>query len=123
MNIKSYKDLTVYQKSLDLVDFIYKISHQFPREEAFALTSQIRRAVVSIPSNIAEGNAKPFTKDFIKFLYIALGSANEVETQLTIALRQKYITQEIYDIAIDEQVQISKMVLSLIRSLNNKKID
>ena len=89
--MKSHKDLTVYKTSIDLVIDIYQLSQNFPHSEKFGLTSQIRRASVSIPSNISEGAARSSKKEFIRFLYIALGSVAEIETQLEIAYRLKFI--------------------------------
>lgn len=85
--MKTHKDLQVWQRSLDLVEKIYKITREFPKEELFGLTSQIRRSVISIPSNIAEGSARNSKKEFLQFLYIALGSLSELETQCLIAQR------------------------------------
>ena len=104
---------------MDLVESIYKISSNFPKDEMYALTSQIRRASVSIPSNIAEGSARNGNKEFIQFLYISLGSVSEVETQLMIAQRLKYtvnIGKELKDI-----VAIKKMLSGLIKYLKGKK--
>ncbi len=78
--MKSHNDLKVYQESMDLVIQVYKITNSFPESEKFGLTSQIRRASVSIPSNIAEGAARESKKEFKRFLYISLGSAAELET-------------------------------------------
>ena len=80
--MSDYKDLNVWQESINLVEDVYTIVKLFPREEAYALSDQLRRAVVSIASNIAEGSNRNTQKEFIQFLYIALGSAAEVETQL-----------------------------------------
>jgi four helix bundle protein len=80
--IKSHKDLKVWQESMTLVVTIYKATENFPKQEIYGLTSQIRRATVSILSNIAEGAGRKGKKEFIRFLYIALGSLSEVETQL-----------------------------------------
>ena len=79
-----YQDLEVWKKSIELVKSIYILTHNFPEDEKYGLTSQIRRAVVSIPSNIAEGSARTTTKDFSHFLAISLGSVAELETQLII---------------------------------------
>ena len=92
--ISGYKDLIAWRKGMDLVTEMYRVSSLFPREGRFGLTSQIRRAAVSIPSNIAEGYGRPSQTDYVRFLDIARGSANEVETQLLIAVRLGYITQE-----------------------------
>ena len=88
--IKSHKDLKVWQESMTLVVQIYKISEDFPKHEVYGLTSQIRRAAVSIPSNIAEGAGRKGENEFTRFLYIALGSLSEVETQLEISQRLNY---------------------------------
>ena len=90
---RGHKDLIIWQKSMDLVEDIYKITLSFPKEEIYVLISQIRRAVVSIPSNIAEGAARNSKKEFKQFLYIALGSISEVETQILIANRLNYIKE------------------------------
>ena len=114
--IKSHKDLKVWQESMTLVVVVYRATEDFPKHEIYGLTSQIRRATVSIPSNIAEGAGRKGNKEFIRFLYIALGSLSEVETQLEIAFRLKYlqeaetITQRIYF--------IRKMLSNLIKSLD-----
>lgn len=85
--INSYKDLIVWQKSMDLVVVIYKLTEAFPRSEIYGLTSQIRRSAVSIPSNIAEGRRRGSRNDFRKFLVIAYGSGAELETQIEISKR------------------------------------
>ena len=90
-NIRNHKDLNVWKKSIDLVDIIYKVTKSFPKEELYCLTSQIRRSAISVPSNIAEGAARSSKKEFIQFLYIALGSLSELETQIIIANRQGYL--------------------------------
>ena len=89
--IKNHKDLEVWKKSMDLVSNIYKITESFPNKELYGLTNQIRRAAVSVPSNIAEGAARSSKKEFIQFLYIALGSLSEFETQIIIANRLEYL--------------------------------
>ena len=87
-----YKDLEVYKKSIDLVKEIYKLTVNFPQDETYGITSQIKRAVISIPSNIAEGCARFSNKDTARFIDIALGSVAEVDTQITIAKELDYIT-------------------------------
>ena len=79
-----YRDLVVWQRSMELVKLVYGLTKQLPREETFALSNQLRRAVVSIPSNIAEGYGRNSKQDYLRFLNIARGSKNEVETQLQI---------------------------------------
>ncbi|MFD0834741.1 four helix bundle protein [Mariniflexile aquimaris] len=89
--IKSHKDLKVWQESMTFVTKIYKVSEGFPKHEVYGLTAQIRRAAVSIPSNIAEGAGRKGENEFTRFLYIALGSLSEVETQLEISQRLNYV--------------------------------
>lgn len=90
--IKSYKDLIVWQKAITLCTIVYDLTNTFPKNEMFGLTLQIRRAVISIPSNIAEGNGRnKFSKEYKQFLYIARGSLQEVETQLIIAEELGYV--------------------------------
>ena len=84
-NVKSHEDLLVWQISIDFVTSIYKLTKDFPKTEIYGLTNQMRRAAVSIPSNIAEGAARNSTKEYIQFLYIALGSVSEIDTQLIIS--------------------------------------
>jgi four helix bundle protein len=84
---KNYKDLIAWQKAMDLVEMVYKATGQFPKEELYGLTNQLRRAVISIPSNIAEGQGRNSRNDFKRFLLISYGSLREVETQILIAER------------------------------------
>jgi four helix bundle protein len=91
---QGYKDLIAWQIGMDLVEQIYLITAQFPSMERFGLISQLRRASVSIPSNISEGYRRKTAPDLVQFLHIAFGSAAEMETQLLIALRLKYLSQE-----------------------------
>lgn len=91
---RSYKDLVAWQKSMDLVTAIYKAAAGFPKDELFGLTSQLRRAAVSIPSNVAEGQGRLSEKEFRHFLGQARGSLMEVETQLQIAANLGYLTEE-----------------------------
>src|SRR5437870_12101920 len=93
MKVKNYQELIVWQRAIDLVEDVYKASKNFPREEIYGLTSQIRRAAVSIPSNIAEGQGRRTTSDFLRHLSIAYGSLREVETQILIARRLKYVPE------------------------------
>ena len=86
-----HKELDVWKKSMDLVVIVYQLTKLFPESEKYGLTSQMRRAAVSIPSNIAEGAARKGDKEFIQFLYIAIGSLSEIETQYLIAIRLSFI--------------------------------
>jgi four helix bundle protein len=116
--ISSYRDLNVWQKSMDLVVDTYKLTENFPSEERFGLTSQIRRSVISIPSNIAEGSGRKGTKEFIQFLWIANASLSEFETQIDIAHRLKFINNT--DETIEKIMHIRKMLQGLIRKLGSK---
>ena len=91
--IKSHKELKVWQESMTLVEEIYSLTSFFPKNEQFGLINQMRRAVISIPSNIAEGSGRNGKAEFIRFLYISLGSLSELETQIEIAYRLKYVEE------------------------------
>ena len=121
--IKTYRDLLVWQKSMKLVSSIYRITKNFPKKEEFSLSSQIRRAAISIPSNIAEGFGRKTPKEFIRFLYIAIGSLFEVQTQIDISLDQKYIVNDTYKDIFDKSREIERMICSLIMKIkdNEKK--
>jgi len=113
-----YKDLNVWQESIVFVETIYKAAKQFPKEETYGLSDQICRAAVSIPSNIAEGASRNSEKEFVQFLYIALGSASEVETQLIIAKRLNFLGN--IEKEVEHVTQIRKMLNSLINSIKRK---
>jgi len=116
--IKSFKDLRIWQKGIQLVEDVYAISMGFPKEEIYGLQSQLRRSAVSIPSNIAEGFARLHNKEYRNFLYIALGSCAELTTQIIIASRLKYIEKVKADIIMSDIDEISKMTMSPIKKLN-----
>ena len=120
--IKSYKDLKVWQEAIQLVKDIYQITLRFPKEEIYGLTNQIRRAAVSIPSNIAEGKSRYSKREFLQFLYIAKGSCAEVETQLIIASELKYIDVKTLNSVLEKCDHISRMIMSLIKGLKNDVI-
>lgn len=117
--IKSYKDLIVWQKAMDLVVMIYKITESFPNEEKFGLTIQVRRCSVSIPSNIAEGQGRGTRKDYAQFLRVALGSANELQTQIEIAKRLNFLKVADYNIIESLIIEIIKILKAIIGKLNN----
>lgn len=114
-----HTDLKVYQKSLDFVITIYQITADFPSEEKYGITSQLRRAAVSIPCNIAEGVSKNSTKDYIRFLHISLGSISELECLLEIALRLSYTSN---NTSVNELMIIKKMLIKLIASLKKREM-
>lgn len=107
---RSYQDLIVWQKSMDLVVAVYELTRIFPSNEQFGLISQLRRAVVSIPSNIAEGYRRKGSGDYQRFLRIAFGSASEVETQLLIAIRLKYCVGDQISQSAGLVTEVSKML-------------
>ena len=115
----THKDLEVWQKSIILVTKIYTETKQYPEDEKFGLTSQIRRCAVSIPSNVAEGAARNTQKDFTRFLHISLGSAAELQTQLLISLNLNYLDKNKYEQLLAEAETISKMLSGLIKSVKN----
>jgi four helix bundle protein len=119
--VNSHRDLVVWQKSIEFVTKIYETTNNFPKEELFGLTSQLRRAAISIPSNIAEGFARKHNKELIQFLYVSLGSSVEIETQLLIAKNINYINDEIYISLTNHLSEISKMIIGLIRKIEGKK--
>ncbi len=116
-NVKSHEDLQVWQMAIDFVTDIYKVTSNFPKFELYGLTNQIRKASVSIPSNIAEGSARRSTKEYIQFLYISLGSVAEVETQLLISKNLGYINDDTLKIQIKN---IKGKLINLINSLRKK---
>ena len=115
--MKNHKELTVWQKSMELVKEVYRLVKKLPKEETYALSDQMRRAVVSIPSNIAEGNSRDSEKDFCRFLAIAQGSNAEIETQLLICAQLGYIKDEELQYALAVSEEIAKMLRSLIIKL------
>ena len=116
-----HKELDVWKTSIEFVSDVYQISGKFPKEEIYGLTSQIRRAAVSIPSNIAEGAARSHDKEFIQFLYIALGSLSEVETQLIISVNLGFTKQDTCN-TINEQLKIIRsQILGLINYLSKNR--
>ena len=117
MKSSNYKELKVWQKAMDLTVEVYKLVKLLPKEETYALSDQMRRAVVSIPSNIAEGQGRNSDKEFIQFLSIARGSLWELETQFEIGLRIGYIDQSLATNIYNLIAEISKMLNALSNSL------
>lgn len=111
---KSYKNLKVWQKSIELVRLIYKITNSFPRSEVFSLVSQIRRAAISIPSNIAEGYGRKSHKEYLQYYSIAYGSALETETQLIISKELGFITEKEFDVVSYLLTEIIKMLYVMV---------
>lgn len=118
--IRSYKDLLVWQEGMQIAQACYQITKKFPREEMYGMTSQIRRSAVSIPANVAEGYGREYPRQFIQFLRIAQGSLKELETHLLLAIRVELTsTQEVKSI-LSSCESLGRMLRSLIRSLQKK---
>ncbi|MDR0311703.1 MAG: four helix bundle protein [Acidobacteriota bacterium] len=117
MAAKHYKELIVWQKAMDLVYLVYQATKSFPKDELYGLTSQIRRAAVSVPSNIADGQARKSTAEFRNFLSVARGSMAEVETQLLIALRLNYTQESQLREIMAVHDEVSKMLFALTTKL------
>jgi four helix bundle protein len=115
--ILSYRDLLIWQKSMDLVTDVYRVSAKFPKEEVYGLISQIRRAIISVPSNIAEGYGRRSTGDYKRFLNISLGSLYEFQTQLEVSRRLKYIEEKEFEPLNNLSNEIERMTNSLISKL------
>ncbi len=115
--IHSFRDLKVWQKGIELVKEVYNTTREFPKEELYSLTSQMRRAAISIPSNIAEGFRRRFGKEQKQFLNIALGSCAELETQIVIAKELEYIDEETAKKFWELLDHISRMIVNLNRSI------
>jgi len=117
MKLKHYQELIVWQKAMDLVEEVYKASRTFPGEEIYALTSQLRRAAVSIPSNVAEGQGRRTTQDFLRHLSIAYGSLLELETQVLIATRLRYLAQGKCQDILNMTAEVGRLLNGLMFSL------
>ena len=116
-NIKDFKDLFLWQRAMDLVVEVYDLVKKLPKEELFALSDHIRRAVISIPSNIAEGQGRNSSKEFIHFLSIAKGSKAELETQLLLCVRINYLKELEIEKAMSLVEEVGKMLHSLQKRL------
>jgi four helix bundle protein len=120
--VQSFRDLKVWQKSMELTVAIYGLTKTFPREEAFGLTSQLRRSAISIPSNIAEGQGRLNTREFQQFLGVARGSNCELQTQLEIARRIGLGDSQLINDAESLSHEIGKMIFSILRTLKSQGI-
>jgi len=119
-SIKTYRDLQIWQKSMTLVTEVYKISKGFPKDEAYGLTSQIRRCAISIPSNIAEGYGRNSTNEYIHFLRIATGSLYELQTQIEICMNLDYLNRGEFDKLYELSREIERMISSLAGKLSSQ---
>ena len=117
MKVKDYKELRIWIKGIELVKRVYDLTDEFPNNEMYTLMSQMRRAAVSIPSNIAEGFVRKNMKEYRQFLHVSLGFCAELETQINISKERNYITQTEFDLLIKELLHEMKMILNLIKCL------
>ncbi len=119
--MKDFKKLKVWQHGIEVVVDVYQFSQSFPKEEVYGLTSQMRRSAVSVPSNIAEGSGRNSDKDFCRFLDISLGSAFELETQLIIANKLAFISNDKFCELVNKVQEEQKMISGLLRSMKNNE--
>lgn len=117
MSVRSYRDLIAWQKAMDLAAAVYRVTEAFPAREQFGLSNQMRRASVSIPSNIAEGQGRGTTKDYVHFLHIARGSLQELETQLLLAQRLNFASEPEVHNLLSLCDEVSRLVSGLMNSL------
>ena len=117
MNVRSYRDLIAWQKAMDLVAGVYRVTEPLPAREQFGLSNQMRRASVSIPSNIAEGQGRGTTKNYVHFLHISRGSLQELETQLLLAQRLSFAGESDVQRLLSVCDEVSRLVSGLINAL------
>ena len=122
MAVKHYRELIAWQKAMEMVCTIYKLTASFPSEERFGLTNQLRRAAVSIPSNIAEGQGRGISGDFARYLRIANGSRQEVETQIAIAHRLGYLDEERTASVLGDLEELGRIISGLLRSISEATV-
>ncbi len=118
--INSHRQLDIWNKGIELVKDIYKITSSFPKEELYGLTNQMRRSAVSIPSIVAEGFRRQYGNEFKQFLHIALGSCAELETHITLAKELNYIKEQIESMLLEKLDHISRMTRNLIKKIKNQ---
>jgi len=121
MPIKSYQELFAWQKAMDLAEETYHVTRDFPVEERFGLTSQLRRAAVSIPSNIAEGHERGSTSDYVRYLHIAKGSLAEAETQILLATRLRFLTGKTTGSWLTGASEVGRLLNGLVASLKGRR--
>ncbi len=122
MMVKSYKDLSVWQKAMHMVEECYRTTNSFPRNEKFGLKSQMRRAAVSIPSNVAEGNVRHSSNEYCRFLAIAIGSTAELETQIELARRLDLLSEEDAARISGQCQEVGRMLNGLRLSISNHRL-
>jgi four helix bundle protein len=119
--MKTFRDLLIWQKSMNLVTEIYQLTNSSPKEEIYGLSSQIRRSAISIPSNIAEGYGRDGNSDYLRFLNISISSLFEIQTQLEISYNLKYINQIQFNKTNGESREIERMLSAFIRKIKDRK--
>ncbi|MCO5131101.1 MAG: four helix bundle protein [Xanthobacteraceae bacterium] len=123
MEISSYRDLKVWQKAMTIAEQVYRLTSCFPKDEIYGMTSQIRRAAVSIAANVAEGHGREHRGSFVQFLRIAQGSLKELETHLLLALRVNLASPDVVEPVLAQCDELGKMLRSLIRSVQRRQAD
>jgi len=118
--MSDFRKLLIWQKSMALITKIYFSTNNFPKEEIFGLTSQIRRSSISIPSNIAEGSGRESDKDFLRFLNISTGSLFEMQTQLEIAKNIAYLNQEEFNNLYEDSREVERMLVAFIKKIKDR---
>ena len=118
---RSYQDLIAWQKAMDFIDAVYDITESWPAKETYGLTSQVRRSVVSIPANIAEGQGRTGVNEFLHHLSIAYGSLLETETLLIAGRRRRYSADAFHDPAMDLSAEVGRLILALMNSLRRSR--
>ncbi len=119
--VRKYSELIAWQKAMDPVEQVYSASRDFPREEIYGLTSQIRRAAVSIPSNVAEGQSRTSTREFMHHLSIARGSLSEVETQIIVAQRLGYVRPDLAQRVLDQAYEVGYLIHGLTVAIGRRE--
>lgn len=117
----NFRKLNIWTKSMDLVTDIYKLTNTFPSDERFGIISQMQRAALSCPTNIAEGSAKSSTKDFSRFLEISVGSLYELETELNVSRNLEYINNETFEVYQNKIVELQKMIIAFKNRINKEE--
>jgi len=121
MTISSYRDLRVWQAAMQMAEEVYSLTATFPQREMYGLTSQVNRAAVSVPSNIAEGHARDSRKEFLRHISIAMGSLAELETQLELSVRLKFIERKVLEPVFNLVDGVGKMLRGLQKTLKAKR--
>ncbi|MBN2453483.1 MAG: four helix bundle protein [Candidatus Omnitrophica bacterium] len=118
MAVRTYKDLDIWKKGIEIVSLVYEVTEGFPKEEIYGVSAQMRRSAVSVPSNIAEGFARQHNREYKQFLYIALGSCAELETQMIVSFNRKYVVKRDYENLLELIDHESRMLMNMIKSID-----